>query len=250
MVAPKHGKCGIACLNARDIQNTLHPKPSPSGLSLESRRSFLGPLLGLGSFCVGAPALRAAHSLRSISPPAPNPLKQRKPVPHAFVLEALAPLSPYTRPMFGCLAVYVKDKIVLILRDRPTNTSDNGVWFATTRDHHDSLRREFPNKRSIHVRGKPARSFRPMRRILKRRHSAPAIWSLRVMLGSARCQEHAGPRHRSRKPGGIFETVNGVQHLTEEAREVMRSGPTHLDARIRDRSAGVLESSFDSWASK
>jgi hypothetical protein len=83
------------------------------------------------------------------------PLKQRKPVPHAFVLEALAPLSPYTRPMFGCLAVYVKDKIVLILRDRPTNTSDNGVWLATTRDHHDSLRREFPNMRSIQVLGKP-----------------------------------------------------------------------------------------------
>jgi hypothetical protein len=42
-------------------------------------------------------------------------LKQRKPVPHAFVLDALAPLSPYTRPMFGCLAVYIKGKIVLIL---------------------------------------------------------------------------------------------------------------------------------------
>jgi hypothetical protein len=83
------------------------------------------------------------------------PLTQRKPVPHAFVLEALAPLSPYTRPMFGCLAVYVKDKIVLILRDRPANTSDNGVWLATTREHHDSLRREFPNMRSIQVLGKP-----------------------------------------------------------------------------------------------
>jgi len=83
------------------------------------------------------------------------PLKQRKPVPHAFVLDALAPLSPYTRPMFGCLAVYVKDKIVLILRDRPKNTSDNGVWLATTREHHDSLRREFPNMRSIQVLGKP-----------------------------------------------------------------------------------------------
>jgi len=83
------------------------------------------------------------------------PLKQRKPVPHAFVLEALAPLSPCTRPMFGCLAVYVKDKIVLILRDKPTNTSDNGVWLATTRDHHDTLRREFPNMRSIQVLGKP-----------------------------------------------------------------------------------------------
>ena len=81
-------------------------------------------------------------------------VKQRKPVPHAFVLDALAPLSPYTRPMFGCLAVYVKDKMVLILRDKPTNTADNGVWLATTQEHHQSLRREFPNMRSIRVLGK------------------------------------------------------------------------------------------------
>lgn len=52
--------------------------------------------------------------------------KCRKPVPHAFVLDAIASLSPYTRPMFGCLAVYVKEKIVLILRDKPTSTGDNG----------------------------------------------------------------------------------------------------------------------------
>ena len=39
--------------------------------------------------------------------------KQRKPIPHAFVLDAISTLSPYTRPMFGCLAIYVKDKIVL-----------------------------------------------------------------------------------------------------------------------------------------
>ena len=36
--------------------------------------------------------------------------KQRKVVPHEFVLDAIAPLSPRTRPMFGCLAVYVEDK--------------------------------------------------------------------------------------------------------------------------------------------
>ena len=53
--------------------------------------------------------------------------KQRKPIPHAFVLDAISTLSPYTRPMFGCLAIYVKDKIMLILRDKPTNTADNGV---------------------------------------------------------------------------------------------------------------------------
>src|SRR5579872_1455129 len=80
--------------------------------------------------------------------------KQRKPIPHAFVLDAISALSPYTRPMFGCLAIYVKDKIVLILRDKPKSTADNGVWLATTQEHHQSLRREFPNMRSIQVLGK------------------------------------------------------------------------------------------------
>ncbi len=79
---------------------------------------------------------------------------RRKPVPYEFVLDALAGLSPATRPMFGCLAVYVKKKIVLILREKSGETADNGVWLATTRDHHESLRREFPNMRSIGVLGK------------------------------------------------------------------------------------------------
>ena len=38
---------------AEHSENTTH-KSSPPGLSLESRRSFLGGLLGLGSFLVGA----------------------------------------------------------------------------------------------------------------------------------------------------------------------------------------------------
>ena len=80
--------------------------------------------------------------------------KQRKPIPHAFVLDAISTPWPYTRPMFGCLAIYVKDKIVLILRDKPTNTADNGVWLATTQEHHYSLRREFPTMRSIQMSGK------------------------------------------------------------------------------------------------
>ena len=80
--------------------------------------------------------------------------KQRKPIPHGFVLDAISTLSPYTRPMFGCLAIYVQDKIMLILRDKPTNTADNGVWLATTEEHHESLRGEFPNMRSIRVLGK------------------------------------------------------------------------------------------------
>ena len=53
--------------------------------------------------------------------------------------------------MFGCLAVYVGNKIVLILRDKREPDADNGVWLATTEEHHESLRREFPNMRSIQV---------------------------------------------------------------------------------------------------
>lgn len=73
----------------------------------------------------------------------------RKVVPHEFVLDALMSVSPITRPMFGCLAVYVKEQIVFILRDRPDEAADNGVWLATTDDHHASLRREFPHMRSL-----------------------------------------------------------------------------------------------------
>jgi hypothetical protein len=72
-------------------------------------------------------------------------------IPHEFVLEALDPLQPWTRPMFGCVAVYVDEKFVLILRDRPKSPQDNGIWLATSREHHDSLREEFPRMRSIAV---------------------------------------------------------------------------------------------------
>jgi len=92
------------------------------------------------------------------------PVRQRKPIPHEFVLEAIASLSPYTRPMFGCLAVYVQDKIVLILQDKRENAADNGVWLVTTEEHHESLVREFPNLRSIQTFAKPVtgcRCFQP-----------------------------------------------------------------------------------------
>ena len=78
-----------------------------------------------------------------------------KPVPHEFVLDALAAISPETRSMFGCLAVYVNDKIVFALRDKRNETAeDDGVWLATTVEHHQSLREDFPHMRSIRVLGK------------------------------------------------------------------------------------------------
>ena len=79
--------------------------------------------------------------------------KPRKAIPHEFVLDALAPVAPWTRPMFGCTAIYVGERIVLILRQKPSYERDNGVWLATTQEHHEGLRDEFPNMRSIELLG-------------------------------------------------------------------------------------------------
>lgn len=81
-------------------------------------------------------------------------VKKRKLIPHEFVLDAIASVSPWTRPMFGCLAVYVEDRIVLVLRDKQDHAADNGVWLATNHEHHESLFREFPCMRSIQLLGK------------------------------------------------------------------------------------------------
>jgi hypothetical protein len=79
------------------------------------------------------------------------PVKTRKPVPYAFVLDAISQLPIETRSMFGCLAVYVGDKIVLMLREKQKQKEDNGVWLATTKEHHQTLQREFPCMRSIQL---------------------------------------------------------------------------------------------------
>lgn len=79
--------------------------------------------------------------------------RRTAPIPFSMVLDELAPLAPWTRPMFGCTAVYVGDKIVFILRERPSSPADNGVWLATTKEFHASLRAILPSLRSIEVLG-------------------------------------------------------------------------------------------------
>ncbi len=56
--------------------------------------------------------------------------------------------------MFGCHALYIGKRIVLILRKRDTHPETNGVWIATTRVHHASLRKLFPSMQSIAMLGK------------------------------------------------------------------------------------------------
>jgi hypothetical protein len=129
--------------------------------------------------------------------------KQRKPIPHAFVLDAISTLSPYTRSMFGCLAIYVKNRIVLILRDKPTNAADNGVWLATTQEHHQSLRREFPNMRSIQLLGKPITGWQVLPADAPDFESAALRACDLVLAGDARIGKIPGARtSKSSKAAG------------------------------------------------
>ena len=120
--------------------------------------------------------------------------KRRKPIPHEFVLDAISTLSPYTRPMFGCIAIYVEDKIVLILRDKAKSTADNGVWLATTEEHHQSLRREFPNMRSIQVLGKPVTGWQVLPADAPDFESAALRACELVLVGDARIGKIPGAR--------------------------------------------------------
>jgi hypothetical protein len=127
-------------------------------------------------------------------------VKRRKPVPHAFVVDALAPLSPRTHPMFGCLAVYVQEKIVLILRDKRDQTADNGVWLATTEEHHQSLRREFPNMRSIKVLRKKVTGWQVLPADAEDFEEAAQRACELVLAGDPRIGKVPGARRASR-PG-------------------------------------------------
>lgn len=76
------------------------------------------------------------------------------PIPFPFVLDELQDLNPRTRAMFGCTAVYIGLKLVLIMRNKDSVRADNGVWLATTHEHHASLKKEFPHMRSLTLFGK------------------------------------------------------------------------------------------------
>lgn len=82
--------------------------------------------------------------------------KPKKTIPFEFVLEALAPLEPEVRPMFGGHIVYIGAKAVLMLRDSPTTPLDNGLWLIFAEDFDESsspaaLRHDFPSLRPITV---------------------------------------------------------------------------------------------------
>jgi hypothetical protein len=92
----------------------------------------------------------ARHGITGLAKP------KRRSARYPFIVEALAPLEPDVRPMFSGFAVYVGEKIVLMLRDSPKQPKDNGVWlvFSETADLDDpGIRQDFPSLRLIDLLG-------------------------------------------------------------------------------------------------
>jgi hypothetical protein len=71
--------------------------------------------------------------------------------PFPFVLDLLAPIDIVIKPMFGCQAIYVREKITLILRQREDHPDANGIWIMTSAEHHASLKKEFPSMQSVYI---------------------------------------------------------------------------------------------------
>ncbi|MCC7233370.1 MAG: hypothetical protein IT242_10525 [Bacteroidia bacterium] len=67
----------------------------------------------------------------------------------SFVLELLHTCEPVIRPLFGSHAVYIGEKIMLVLRNRPGSNESNGVWIATQFEHHDTLKTQLPSLCSV-----------------------------------------------------------------------------------------------------
>lgn len=81
---------------------------------------------------------------------------KRRSAPYPFILEALAPLQPEVQPMFSGFAVYVGEKIVLMLQDSTKQPKDNGVWlvFSESANLADpGIRQDFPSIRHIDLLG-------------------------------------------------------------------------------------------------
>ncbi len=78
-------------------------------------------------------------------------MPKTKNIPFPFILDCLLPLDPNLKPFFGCYGVYVGEQIVFIIREKDSHPEANGLWIATSYEHHKSLKKEFPSLTTVSV---------------------------------------------------------------------------------------------------
>jgi hypothetical protein len=73
----------------------------------------------------------------------------KKKLPFQFVLDELELLDPLVKPMFGCHAVYLGEKLVLFLCDSEKWEAQKGLWLPTTPELYASLAADFSTARVL-----------------------------------------------------------------------------------------------------
>ncbi|MDB5154737.1 MAG: hypothetical protein JWR54_3488 [Mucilaginibacter sp.] len=64
-----------------------------------------------------------------------------KPVPYEFVFDYL-PANIIVKKMFGMHYIYLGKRIMFILRKQDAQSELNGIWIATSKEHHPSLKKD------------------------------------------------------------------------------------------------------------
>ena len=67
----------------------------------------------------------------------------KKQMPFDFLLDYL-PANVVIKPAIGMFYIYFEGKIVLIFRKVGKNPQHNGIWIATRREDHASLKKDIP----------------------------------------------------------------------------------------------------------
>jgi hypothetical protein len=84
-------------------------------------------------------------------------MTERK-IPFDFILDYLQPVKVRVRPMFGMYAIYLDKRIMMVLRERNVEPESNGVWLATSSEHHKSLKKDLPSLKPITLLTKEGRN--------------------------------------------------------------------------------------------
>ncbi|MEK6283115.1 MAG: hypothetical protein AABN95_22385 [Acidobacteriota bacterium] len=77
-------------------------------------------------------------------------------VPFPFVLEELTSLRLTVKKVFGFTYVYLDERLLFSLREDIKRSGTNGMWLFTSKEHVDSLVKEFPelSRRQVWRSGK------------------------------------------------------------------------------------------------
>jgi hypothetical protein len=74
-----------------------------------------------------------------------------------FIFDHLPADELRVRPMFGAHAIYIGERIVLMVREKNSYPESNGIWVATSPEHHQSLRKEIPALHDVALLSERAR---------------------------------------------------------------------------------------------